>query len=159
MAALRSCGRSSINSRHDPIRVTPPRDFSGCQSVVEHLHLCEIKLDALRGHILFKIFPAFGAGDRHDVVAFSQYPGKRDLPGLRMLGRGDLPHDSRRLHIGVVILTLIPRVDTSEITFRILFSAFDLASEEAAPKRTKWYETDGEFAQNRNNLRLQIPFP
>ena len=28
-----------------------------------------IKLDGRGGHILFKIFPALGAGDRHDEVA------------------------------------------------------------------------------------------
>src|SRR2546422_637421 len=60
---------SAINRRHDPIGVTLPRDFSRRQSVVEHLHLCGIKLDGRGGHILFQIVPALGAGDRHDEVA------------------------------------------------------------------------------------------
>jgi hypothetical protein len=65
-------GRSAINRRHDPVGVTLPRDFSRRQSVVEHLYLCGIKLDGLGGHVLFKIFPALGAGDRHDVLALVQ---------------------------------------------------------------------------------------
>ena len=64
--------RSAINRRHDPIGVTLPRDFSGRQSTVEHLHLYGIKLDGLGGHILFKIFPVLSAGDRHDVLALVQ---------------------------------------------------------------------------------------
>ena len=43
--------RSAINRRHDPIGVTLPRDFPRRQSVVEHLHLCGIKLDGLAGRL------------------------------------------------------------------------------------------------------------
>jgi hypothetical protein len=63
---------STINRCHYPISITLARDFFGSQSVVEHLRLRGIKLDRLGGHILFKIFPALGAGDRHNVLAFLQ---------------------------------------------------------------------------------------
>jgi hypothetical protein len=65
---------SAINRRHDPIGITPPRDLSRRQSVVEHLHLCGIKLDGLGGHILFKIFPAIGVGAEFTSISFQSYP-------------------------------------------------------------------------------------
>jgi hypothetical protein len=99
--------RSAINRRHDPIGVPLPRYFFRRQSFVEHLHLRGIKLDGLGGHILLKIFPALGAGDRYDVVALLQQPGKRDLPALRAFSRRDLAYYFRRFHVGAVVRALV----------------------------------------------------
>jgi hypothetical protein len=68
----RGSGRSAIDRRHDPIGVALPRDFSRRQSVVEQLHLRGIKLYGPGRHILFEIFSALGAGDRHDVATLMQ---------------------------------------------------------------------------------------
>jgi hypothetical protein len=48
--------------------------------VVESLHLVRIELEVGGGHVLFEKFAALGARDWHDVVAFVEQPGERDLP-------------------------------------------------------------------------------
>ena len=89
------------------------------------LHLCGMELNSLYGDVLFKILPALGAGDRYDVVALLQQPGKRDLPRFRLLSRRDLVYDFRRFHIGVVASASITWIAAPKITLRMFFCAFD----------------------------------
>jgi hypothetical protein len=45
------------------------RSFPARQRVVEQRHLPGVEPDACGGHVLLKMNPAFGAGDRRNVVA------------------------------------------------------------------------------------------
>ena len=56
-------------------------------------------------------------------------------------------------------MPLIAWIGASEITFWVLFRAFDFAGEKAAAQGTKGHEANTQLAQNRNYLGLQIPFP
>ena len=81
---------STIDRGHDRIGVTPAQELSWRRGVVERLHLRGIELDGLGSQIFFQVFAALGAGDGHDVVAFVEQPGQRDLSRLCVLGRCDL---------------------------------------------------------------------
>ena len=76
------------------------------------LHLGRVEVHGRGGEVLFQIGPALGAGDRHDVVAFVQQPGERDLPGLGALApRRCRARSAAAAHIGVEVLALVARVD------------------------------------------------
>ncbi len=118
-----------------------------------------VDFDTRGSHVLFKILPPFGAGNRHDGFALVQQPGQRNLPGLRMLGCGDIAYDLCRLDIGVEIRALIARSVVAKIVSRLVFRALDAAGQEAAPERRKGHEADVQLAQKRNHIGFQVTLP
>lgn len=60
---------------------------------------------------------SLGARDRHDIVTFVKQPSERDLPWLHALARGGIKYDPRCLQVGVVVLTLVARIDPPRIPY------------------------------------------
>ena len=101
-----------------------------------HLMLHEVKpADRLMGWfdlILFQIFPALGARDRHDEVPFCNIQASATCPGLTFLA------------VAISKTTFAAFTLASKIPFRILFRALDLAGQKAPAKGRKGHEADAQ---------------
>ena len=80
-------------------------------------------------------------------------------PGLAPFAAAISRTGAGRRDVGVVIGALIARVVVAEVVLRIVLGALDRAGQEAAAERREGDEPDAEFAQRRDDLRLQVALP
>jgi hypothetical protein len=109
--------------------------------------------------ILFQVFDAFSARDRHNIFALRQHPREGQLRGCASLLASHLFDSRRELDVALKIVTLESRRVSAHIIGRKIFKALELAGEKAASQRAIGNEADAELAANTQDAVLGIAGP
>src|SRR5437868_2509983 len=99
------------------------------------------------------------AGYRHDVVALSQYPGKRELGCRAVVFFCNFLDPSDQIQILLEVLTHEARMLPAEIVLGEIFDAFDLAGQESATERTVSDETNVERSKGLEQAVFRVATP
>src|SRR6266566_9083422 len=113
----------AVHRRHLLLRVTRPGHILRRERRVEPRHLFGAERKVCRADVFFEVLPSLGAGDRDDVRALVQQPGKRDLSRACPLLLSRLAHCRCRSHVRVEIFALVARIVMAIVALRILLGA------------------------------------
>src|SRR5207248_8523056 len=105
----------AVHLRHLLLAVARPGHLLRRKRRVERDHLVRHQSHIGRGDVLLEVLPSLRTGNRHDVWAFVQQPGERDLPWGYSLARRQLAHGRSRPHVRVEVLTLVARIAAAEV--------------------------------------------
>src|ERR1700736_2476898 len=109
--------------------------------------------------MLLKVDSTFRARNRHNKIAFAQQPSEGHLAWLCTDGRGDVPHDLNRIHVGVEVLTMEARIELAGVLRWIFLRTLDATCQEPPAKRAEGNKANSEFPQHGNDLAFEIALP
>src|SRR5579863_4662736 len=101
--------RSTVDEGHEAVVIALARHHVGRQRRIQPRHLVRGQHYLRGADVLFQVGAPLGAGNGHNVRAFVQNPGQRDLRGRAALARCHLADHSGGAHIGGEVLALKPR--------------------------------------------------
>src|SRR5205807_1630480 len=97
-----------------------------------------------RADVFLEVADPPRAGNRHDVLALREHPGKRQLRRRAVLLARQLPHLIDECQVAAEVLTLKARGAAAVVIGREVLETLDGAGEEASPQRTVRDEADAE---------------
>src|SRR5205807_9752992 len=127
--------------------------------LVEPRELVVGELDLARRDVLLKVSPAFGPGDRNDVLPLVEYPRQRELRRGDALLLREVPDGVDDREVALEVLALEAGIVTAEIAFRDVLGRAKATREEASPQRAVGDEPDPQLARGRQDLLLDVPRP
>src|SRR5438445_2954201 len=148
---------SAVDLRHLPFAVARPRRRR--QRRLELRQVGGGEHQVRRGDVLLEVLAALGSRNGHDVFAPPQQPRQRDLSRRRALPLRHLLHRGSDAHVRIEVRALEPRVVPAQVALREPPGALDGPAEEAASERSERDEHDAELTQQRDDPRLEVPFP
>src|SRR6478735_3076927 len=124
----------------------------------ELIQTCKIvgrELNLQRGDVLLEVFAPLGSWDRHDVVAFRQHPGERELCGLAVLFLRHGLDARHELQVLRKVVALETRAGTAVVIGREIVLG-DLSGEKPTAERAIGHEADTKLSARRNDFVLGV---
>ena len=151
--------RLTVDCFHERGRVTFAGNIARSKRVVKLTYLFRRKRYGIRRQVFFQIHATFSAGDGCDEISFMQQPGQSDLTRFYLKCCSQIAYDLDSLLVGFKICALVAGISAPKVVFGAFFRGFRSTSQETAAQRSVGSKTDAQFAQYRNNIRLETAFP
>src|SRR6266550_3032836 len=150
---------SAINHRHRPVGITGPCKGLVWRDFIDAREILAGKSNIERSDIFLQIFAPFRAGNRDDVVALRENPGKGQLRRRALFLVRDFFDAFHEIQIALKIFALKSRCRAPVIVLWQILWLLNLSSEKPAAERTVRHEADAKLAADAKNFGFGVARP